>query len=342
MTRGAGAEGAGAAPLRTCVVGVGSVGREHARILTSLPGSRLVGVCDREPGRGREVAARLGCRHEPVLERLLAEADAAVVAVPASAHAVVARTALEAGCHVLVEKPLAASLAEADDLVERAEVRGLELRVGHVERYNRVLQEAASLLDRPRFIEALRIAPFAGRGSDVSVVLDLMIHDLDLVLHLIGTPVERVSAVGVAVLSGSIDLASARLEFADGAVADLRASRVSARHERRLRIFQPSGYLSLDLASDEGSCVRRRNGREGGGSQEGASPRPDEALERVRLTGDDVEPLQLELADFLRAARGLEAGPAPAREARAALALALEITADIRRFARREGVDACR
>lgn len=324
--------------LRTCVLGVGSVGREHARILASLPGSRLVGVCDRDATRGKRVARHLGCRHEPALPRLLAEADVAVVAVPTASHAAVARAALEAGCHVLVEKPLAASLAEADELIRLAEARRLQLRVGHVERYNRVLREAGPLLDRPRFLEALRIAPFEGRGSDVSVVLDLMIHDLDLVLHLVRSPVARVSAVGVSVLSGSIDIANARLEFADGAVADVRASRVSADRKRRLRIFQPTGYVSLDLANEVGTCLRRRNGRPVG---EG-SARLEDILERMPLVGDGEEPLARELAAFLRAARGLEAGPASAREARAALSLALEITGEIERFVRREGVDACR
>lgn len=324
-------------PLRTCVIGVGRLGAEHARLLGSLPGSELVGVCDANGERGEAVARQLGCRHEPDPERLLGEADAAVVAVPTSRHESVARAALEAGCHVLVEKPLAATLEEADRLIGLAGARGRRLCVGHVERYNGVLRGAARHLAEPRFIEVLRLAPFEDRGTDVTVVLDLMIHDIDLVLGLARSPVSRLSAVGVPVLSGDVDIANARLHLENGAVANITASRVSEKRARRLRIFQPSGYLSLDLGEGKGEFLRRRDAP-------GAGRRPGlrDVVERLPICGDGCEPLELELAAFLDVARGREAEVVTGREGRAALAVALEIAREIERFVRQEGVTRCR
>lgn len=245
-------------PLRTCVVGVGRVGAEHARILSELVGSRLVGIHDIDGNRGEEIARKLNVQHFPALDSLLAETEAVVVAVPTAAHAEVTRAALEAGNHVLVEKPPAATLEQADRLIRAAEERSLHLGVGHVERFNGAVRLARRFLNGPLFIESLRLSPFPGRGTDVTVVLDLMIHDIDLVLGLVGCPVATVHAVGVPVISGSVDIANARLLFENGAVANITASRVSAERKRRLRLFQPSGYMSLDLIAGKGEYLRRR------------------------------------------------------------------------------------
>ncbi|MGH7541456.1 MAG: Gfo/Idh/MocA family protein, partial [Gemmatimonadota bacterium] len=209
--------------LRTCVVGVGRLGAEHARLLDDLPGGLLVGVHDRDADRAAAVAARLGVRRFDDLDRLLAASDAAVVAVPTTQHYDVARRALEAGCHVLVEKPIARTIDEADALVALAEARGRVLAVGHVERFNSVLLRCAPLVDRPRFIESLRLAPFQPRGTEVTVILDLMIHDIDLVLGLADSALREVSAVGVPVMTRSVDIANARLVFESGMVASITA-----------------------------------------------------------------------------------------------------------------------
>ncbi|MFQ5677990.1 MAG: Gfo/Idh/MocA family protein [Gemmatimonadota bacterium] len=348
--------------VRTCVIGVGRVGAEHARILAGLPGSRLVGIHDVDRERGEEIARRLGARHFAGLSSLLREAEAAVVAVPTAGHESVARAALEAGCHVLIEKPLAPTLQAADRLLTLAEQRGLHLGVGHVERFNPVLRLAARHLGNPLFVESLRLSPFPGRGTDVTVVLDLMIHDIDLVLGLVGSSVRSVHAVGVPVVSGSVDIANARLVFESGAVANITASRVSAERKRHLRLFQPTGYLSLDLDAGRGEFLRRRQapadpvgdarrqGVEGPAWAPASATASGEAaravaavaergdgvptglagvVERLPLIGSGPEPLKVELLSFLRAIRGVSSELVSAREGRAALELALRITREI-------------
>lgn len=317
-------------PVRTAVLGVGRLGREHARILSGLAASDLVGVHDRDDARGAEVARRVGTRHFDDPEALLERAEAVVVAVPTSHHHAVGLAALEAGCHVLVEKPFAETLEEADDLIRRAEAGGLELRVGHVERFNGAVRSCLPHLERPRFVESLRLAPFQPRGTDVTVVLDLMIHDIDLVLGLIDSPLASLHAVGTPVLTEHVDIANARLVFEDGAVAEITASRVSEEPTRKLRLFQRSGYLRLDLARGAGEYLRRRTG----------SPTPDgdasslaDLVERVPLVAEEAEPLLLELEEFLRAVRGEESRVVSAREGRAALEIALRIGTQIERHA---------
>lgn len=315
--------------LRTAVVGVGRLGGEHARILSDLPGSDLVGVHDLDGERGRAVAREHGTRHFEELEALLAAADAVVVAVPTVAHHPVARAALEAGCHVLVEKPFTETLEEADDLIRRAEARGRELGVGHVERFNGAVRSCEPHLDEPRFIESLRLAPFQPRGTDVTVVLDLMIHDIDLVLGLVDSPLASLHAVGTPVLTDSVDIANARLVFEDGAVAEITASRVSEEKTRMLRLFQRTGYIRLDLARGRGEFLRRRDG--------GGRPDPpgtlEDLVERIPLVGEDGEPLRRELEEFLRAARGESSRLVSARDGRDALEIALRIGRQIERFA---------
>ncbi len=321
--------------LRVGVVGVGRLGAAHARILGEIPKCDLVGVADVDGSLSREVANRLSVTALDASE-LAAQCDAVVVAVTTSAHHQVARLALESGCHVLVEKPLTPTLAEADDLVDTADRLGLFLAVGHVERFNSAIRACRPLLDDPRYISSQRLARFQPRGTDVPVMLDLMIHDIDLVLGLVDSAVESVDAVGVPVLTDSIDMANARIRFANGACADISASRVSTEQTRALRLFQPSGYFSLDLANGAGEYLRRRDGIELG---ELARTRDlgdislGDIVERVEIQGDGAEPLRLELEAFLDTVRGSGGGSVSAAEGRAALEVALRIQREIERSA---------
>lgn len=313
------------------VIGVGRLGAAHARILGEIPGCRLVGVSDTDAERALAVASERGV---PALEAdaLVDECDAVVVAVTTSAHHPVARMALEAGCHVLVEKPLTPTLDEADDLVDTADRVGRFLAVGHVERYNSAIREVRPLLDDPRYISSQRLAVFQPRGTDVPVMLDLMIHDIDLVLGLVDSAVESVDAVGIPVLTDSVDMASARIRFANGACADISASRVSTERTRALRLFQPSGYFSLDLARGEGEFLRRREGIELAGlarTHDLADLSLGDIVERVPIKGDEAEPLRLELEAFLGAVRGTGGDSVSAAEGRAALDIALRIENEI-------------
>ena len=239
-------------PLRIGVIGTGSLGYHHARILRDLPGIVFKGFYEANADRAGTVARELGIRAYPTLEALLADVDAVSIVVPTSFHHAVAKQALEAGKHLLIEKPITVTLEEADELLAIADRVGKLIQIGHIERFNRAIRAALPHVDSPLFIDSDRLAPFNPRGSDVAVVLDLMIHDIDLVLTLIGAPVKDVSAAGLPVLTPSIDIANARITFATGAVSTITASRVSKERTRKLRIFQKNGYLSLDLASEIG------------------------------------------------------------------------------------------
>ena len=315
-------------PVRTCVIGVGRLGSEHARILSELPEAELVGVHDVAVSRGEEAAERLGTRHFADPAELFRLAETAVVAVPTVEHHETAARVLRAGLHALVEKPLAATVEEADELIELASSRALLLGVGHVERFNPVLRACAPHLRRPRYVESLRLSRFQPRGTDVTVVLDLMIHDIDLILGLLREPVVETRAVGVSVLSGSVDIANARLIFEGGAVASVTASRVSTDRRRQLRVFQRSGYFSLDLDAGRGTYLRRRDA----GRSAGTAMAIEQLVERLPLAGDGMEPLRLELVSFLRAVRGERTGLVSAAEGRAALEVALRITRQIGEF----------
>ena len=308
--------------LRFGVVGTGRLGEVHTRILSEMPDVELVGVVDRDDQRARDVAARHGCQAFASVEALCGAIDAAVIAVTTSAHHPVAATALDAGCHVLVEKPLTPTLREADDLVDRAEANGRILAVGHVERFNPVIRACRDLLDDPRFITCLRLARFQPRGTDVSVALDLMIHDIDLVLGLVDSPVASVEGIGVSLMTDTVDMANARLRFANGAVADVSASRASAHPARELRVFQRSGYFSLDLAAGRGEFLRRRTdtlpARTDGLTL-------DDVVERREILGDETEPLRAELEAFRSAIRGEGGDIVLGPEGRRALDIALQI-----------------
>jgi len=297
--------------LRFGVVGTGRLGAIHARILGEMDEVELVGVHDVDSACAAAVASERGCRAFERLADLWPAVDAAIVAVTTSDHHPVAAAALDAGCHVLVEKPLTPTLDEADDLIARAGATGRRLSVGHVERFNPGIRACRRVLDDPRFITCLRLARFQPRGTDVPVTLDLMIHDIDLVLGLVDSPVASVEAIGVSLITDTVDMANARLRFANGAVADVSASRVSANPARELRVFQSSGYLSLDLAP---APPKERKGL-------GLT----DVVERREIIGDATEPLRAELDAFVAAIRGGPTDSVGGREGREALDIALRI-----------------
>jgi predicted dehydrogenase len=312
------------APLRAGVVGVGSLGFHHARILREVEGVQMAGVYDGNPERAAKVAADLGVRAFGSLDEFLSNVDAAVVAVTTTSHADVAIPALERGVHLLIEKPIASTLEEAERIVDLAKAKGAVVATGHVERFNGALRACEQYLEEPKFVESHRLSPFNPRGTDVAVVLDLMIHDIDLVLGLVGRKVDRVDAVGVPVLTGSADIANARLVFEGGAVANITASRVSFEKMRKIRFFQKSGYISLDLATGTGEFLRLKKGA--------TMPEGDFSLlslmsivERVELKGDGAEPLRAELEAWSAAVRGTGPLVVSGEDGRDALAIALEI-----------------
>jgi len=320
-------------PVRIGVVGAGALGFHHTRILRELPGAALVGFFDVRAERAAQVSSELGVRAFDGLDALLDEVEALSVVVPTPLHHEVAAPALERGIHVLIEKPIAASLEEADDLLAIAERTGALVQTGHVERFNRAVRAALPYVEAPRFIESDRLAPFNPRGSDVAVVLDLMIHDIDLVRTFVGGGIASIAAVGVPVLTPFVDIANARISFDAGAVANITASRVSRERMRKLRIFQQSGYLSLDLAAGTGEFYRLRRDvdlvalvRQAQGAQA-----LETFVERVTLEAPDGEPLRLELQNFLEAVRGRAEIAVSGDDGREALAVALTIVREIER-----------
>ncbi|GAC1685096.1 MAG: Gfo/Idh/MocA family oxidoreductase [Gemmatimonadaceae bacterium] len=281
--------------------------------------------------RAADVARELSVRAFATLDALMAEVDALTVVVPTPAHYTVAKAALQRGLHVLIEKPLATTLEEADELLHLARDAGVLIQTGHVERFNRAMRAALPFVDRPRFIESDRLAPFNPRGADVAVVLDLMIHDIDLVRTLVGGRVTDLAAVGVPVLTPSIDMANARLVFESGAVANITASRVSRERMRKLRVFQPSGYLSLDLAAGVGEFYRLRGEVDLAALSRTGPLALESFLERVVVEAADGEPLRLEFESFTAAIRGEHSVVVTGDDGREALAVALRIVRDIER-----------
>lgn len=301
-------------PLRVGVVGVGHLGQHHARVLAAMPGVRLVGVADSSPERATAIAARCQTAALTDYRRLLAAVDAVVVAVPTALHRAVAGAFLERGIATLVEKPMAATLADAEHLVALADAAGAVVQVGHIERFNPVLRALDRLPMRPKYINAERLSTFTFRSTDIGVVLDLMIHDLDLILAMIAAPVRSVAAVGVSVFGAHEDVANARIEFQDGSVANITASRASETATRKLRIWGAEGYASLDLAARQARLIRPSESlRRGRLELEGVDLTQPAAIKAhvfgTMLRVDTVvcegpEPLALELEDFVAAARG--------------------------------------
>jgi len=305
------------------VIGTGALGFHHARLLRRMSGVTFAGIYDTNPVRAAEVAKQLETVAHEGLAALLERVDAVTVAVPTPAHAEVGMAVLERGIALLMEKPLADTVAGAEQLVRRA-ARGVVLQVGHVERFNRAVRAAAPYLDEPRFLQIDRLAPFQPRGTDVAVILDLMIHDLDLVLELVRAPVMDVRATGVALLTPHVDIANARLEFTNGAIANVTASRVSRERTRKLRIFQPTGYCSLDLAQGSGDFFRLKPGWQSLGATT-----LEQIVEHVRLDAPEAEPLKLELESFVRAVRGEEEVVVSGAAGAQALALAFRVAAAV-------------
>jgi predicted dehydrogenase len=316
--------------VRVGVIGAGALGYHHVRILRDVPGAKLIGFFEARADRATAVANELGVQAYDRLEDLLDAVDAATVVVPTPAHYEVGRAALARGKHLLIEKPIAATLAEADELLTIAAKMGAVVQTGHVERFNRAIRAALPHVEKARFIESDRLAPFNPRGADVAVVLDLMIHDIDLVRTLVGSHIRDVSAVGVQVLTPFVDIANARLRFEDGAVANITASRVSRERMRKVRIFQESGYLSLDLAAGEGEFFRLRRDVDFAELAKGAQA-IEAFVERVPLTAPEGEPLRLEFESFLEAVRGTSPVTVSGEDGREALAVALTIVSEIER-----------
>ena len=302
-------------PLRVAAIGVGHLGRHHARILSTLPGAKLVGVADVKPDRAAEIAAAHGTRAFTDYRDLLGQVDAVSIAVPTETHLEVASAFLDRGIPVLVEKPLARSVEDADRMIALAASRGVVLAVGHTERFNPAVAAAAPLLQDPRFIEVHRLGTFPERSLDIDVVFDLMIHDLDVVLSIVRSPVASVEAVGVPVLTGRVDIANARLRFENGCIANITASRISRDRVRKIRFFQPDAYLSIDYAAQEVEVYRLVRG---------AGVRP--GIEGGKLEVPREEPLVRELADFLGAVREGRPPLVTGQDGRRALELAERIT----------------
>ena len=303
--------------LRTAVIGVGHLGRFHAEKYAALDDVELVAVCDLDHGRAREIAAVCNTRAVSDHRPLLGEVDAVTIAADTSTHFELARFFLENGVHVLVEKPMTATSAEGRELVAIADRDDLRLQVGHVERFNPALLSARERLSSVQFIECHRLAPFKGRGADVNVVLDLMIHDLDLILSLLGSTPVRVSAVGISVLTDTADIANARIEFDSGAIANVTASRVSTAAQRKFRVFHEGHYLSIDFGEGEIQLVSRTESAEQPVLQE----------ERWSLAKGDA--LLAEVASFCNAVRTHSPCEVSGRDGVLALEVAERIIADI-------------
>jgi predicted dehydrogenase len=297
--------------LRVGVIGVGALGRHHARVWATVPGVRLVGVHDSDATRAGDVAAERGCRAFADSDGLLAEVDAVSVAVPTVDHHAVCARALDRGKDVLLEKPMTATLAEADDLVALAARRAAVLQVGHIERFNPATATLLQAGRGARFVEVHRLGSFSPRSLDVDVVLDLMIHDLDIVLSLDGSEPLQIEAVGVPVLTRRVDIANARLRFASGLIANLTASRVSVEKVRKFRVFAPRTYVSADFTARVAQVYRLE-------ADETGRPR----IGSVRQGAPDQEPLRLQIEAFARAARDRSRPPVSGEDGRRALALA--------------------
>jgi len=308
------------APVRVAVVGVGHLGRHHARLLSSIEGAELVGVVDLIPERAAAAAGAAGTVALSDYRDLFGRVDAVSVAVPTVDHLAVAGPFLERGVGVLVEKPMASSLDEADTMLRLAEASGATLAVGHTERFNPAVQAALPLLRRPRFIEVHRLSGFPERSLDIDVIFDVMIHDLDILLAVDPTDVTSVEAVGVPVLTSKIDIANARLRFASGCIANITASRISRDKVRKVRFFQPDMYVSIDYGDQELEVWRLQ-------SRPGDRP----AIEGGKIAVERDEPLRRELVDFVDAVGRGRAPTVPGEAGRRALALATRVADAIAR-----------
>ncbi|MEM8868417.1 MAG: Gfo/Idh/MocA family oxidoreductase [Verrucomicrobiota bacterium] len=296
--------------IRCGVVGTGYLGQHHARIYAALEGCELAGIVEADDARAAEICEKYSCERFTSLEALAEACDAASVVVPTDKHCDVAIPLLEGGCHLLIEKPLCTSLAEAERILAAAKAAGRIVQVGHIEHYNPVMAYLENAVTTPQFITADRLAPFNPRGTEVGVVLDLMIHDLGVILALVRSPIKQVDAVGVKVLSLSEDIANARITFENGCVANINTSRVSQKKVREIRVFQPANYLSLDFMNQTGHFLRKEG--------------PELVREEIPIEKD--EPLKLELESFAQVVRETGQPKVGAELGKSALELAIQIT----------------
>lgn len=318
--------------IKCGVIGVGSLGQHHARIYAALPSAELVGIYETNDARAAEICARFNCRRFTSLEEAGEVCDAISVVVPTDKHALVALPLLAKQCHLLIEKPICASLAEAEQVLAAARTAGVLVQVGHIEHFNPVMGFLEKEVSAPRFISAERLAPFTPRGTEVGVVLDLMIHDIGIVLELVKSSVVKIDSVGVSVLSKTEDIANARLQFANGCVANLSTSRMSLKKVREIRVFQPSGYFSFDFMNQTGHLVRKAGMLEYAGKLMTGAVQPGDLtavpIELVPL--EKGEPLALELSHFVDSVAKAKQPKVGGALGKTALEVAITITEQIK------------
>ncbi len=309
--------------IKCGVIGVGHMGEHHTRILSKLPETTLVGVSDIDEEKGEKIVQKYNCNFLKNYTDLIEKTNCVVIATPTNTHRGIAIDALKAGNHVFIEKPISLDIKEADEIIKTAKDLGLLLQVGHIERFNPAILAARKFVKNPLFIEAHRLSPFYGRGTDVSVILDLMVHDLDIILKTVESPIQSISACGVPVLTDNIDIANARLEFENGAMANITASRISITKLRKIRFWQKYSYVSVDSLNRKVNVFHReiKNGE------------PEIKEEEVSVSQE--EPLFLQNKAFIEACLGKKPIQVKPEEARDALALAHRILEEIRKRAKK-------
>ena len=309
------------------IIGTGHLGRYHALNYNTIPEANLVGVYDTDPERSKQVAGECKCRSFDNLNQLLEAVDAVSIAVPTDYHFSVGKQVLERGIHCLIEKPITSTIDEADKLIQLAEENKAVLHVGHIERFNPAMLAIQKMDLQPRFIESHRLAPFNPRGTEVAVILDLMIHDIDIILHVVNHPVSKIDASGVAVVSDSIDIANARIHFENGCVANLTASRISQKKMRKMRLFQKNAYISIDFLENKSEiyCLEK-NPRKGSRSlgEIGIGENKKHVIYDKPKTGK-INSLKLELELFVQKIQGKEVEAVSGAEGRSALEIAVKI-----------------
>jgi predicted dehydrogenase len=319
--------------IRCGVVGVGSLGQHHARIYASLPGAELTGIFETSDARAAEICGKHGCRRFATLAELGAACEAVSVVVPTDRHAEVALPLLAAGCHLLIEKPLCATLEEAEQVLAAARQAGRIVQVGHIEHFNPVMAFLEKQVGRPQYITTERLAPYQTRGTEVGVVLDLMIHDIGIVLALVKSPIRKIDSVGISVLSKTEDIANARIEFESGCVANLSASRMALKKNREIRVFQDNAYLSLDFMNQKGHLVKKSDIIAYGLKLKVGLAKAGDAssIPVHEIPIEKGEPLAIELAHFVESVREARQPKVGAALGKSALEVAITITDQIRK-----------
>ncbi len=307
--------------IKVAVIGVGHLGKWHAQKYANAADCELVAVVDTDEGVARQFAEQYACQAVTDYRSVIDQVDAISLVVPTSHHYKIGREFLEAGIHCLIEKPITETTDEAEQLIKIAEANQLILQVGHIERFNAVMSGVRQHIDQPQFIESTRLAPFNQRANDVSVILDLMIHDIDIILDLVDSPIRHISASGISVLTDTVDIANARLEFDNHCVANVTASRISQKLERKLRIFQKDAYLSADLQNRVLAVNRKSPGAPAGD--------PD-GIQHEEFTFDDNDALNLEVLDFIKAIRSGKPPAVSGSDGKRALQTAIDITSQIK------------